>query len=149
MKWLATGEPKIDVRWVSACVLSRFFPCSVCGRFSVSPHMPCHVFFRVSSLVSGRVIWLPAQVCEVALDEIKAPPPKVKEIRTVEASLRIDAVASAGFSVSRGKVRRSTGSPERASSQSFVADDVPKNTERDSLFKELRARRHPKQRTTK
>ena len=39
----------------------------------------------------------------IALDEIRVPEQKVKEIRDTVATLRLDAVTAAGFSVSRGK----------------------------------------------
>ena len=35
---------------------------------------------------------------------MSVPAPKVQELRTVEASLRLDAIASAGFRVSRAKM---------------------------------------------
>jgi len=39
-----------------------------------------------------------------SLTELRVPPPKMKDIRTTEASLRIDAVASAAFGMSRSKM---------------------------------------------
>lgn len=41
----------------------------------------------------------------VGLDSLKAYEPKVKEIRTTVASLRLDSVAKAGFGMSRNKVQ--------------------------------------------
>ena len=38
------------------------------------------------------------------LSELKVPEPKVQALKTTEASLRIDAVASAGFRMSRSKL---------------------------------------------
>jgi RNA-binding protein YlmH len=38
------------------------------------------------------------------LTELKVRPPQKKEINTVEASLRLDAIASAGFGISRSKM---------------------------------------------
>jgi RNA-binding protein YlmH len=35
--------------------------------------------------------------------ELNVKQPKTEQVRTVEASLRLDAVASAGFRISRGK----------------------------------------------
>lgn len=43
-------------------------------------------------------------VREITQAELTPPPPKVKEIKTTVASLRLDAVASAGFGISRSKV---------------------------------------------
>lgn len=40
----------------------------------------------------------------IPLNALRVPPPKVKEMSSVEASMRLDAVASAGFSISRGKM---------------------------------------------
>lgn len=44
------------------------------------------------------------RVAAIGLDEITAPPPIVKEIKTTVASLRLDAVAAAGFGLSRTKM---------------------------------------------
>ena len=41
---------------------------------------------------------------QVELDELTVREVKVQEIRSVEASLRVDAIASAGFRLSRGKI---------------------------------------------
>ena len=41
---------------------------------------------------------------QVPLSELNVPLPSTKAIRTVEASTRLDAVASAGFGVSREKM---------------------------------------------
>lgn len=43
------------------------------------------------------------QVREVALSELSVRPPEVRQIRDTVATLRLDAVAAAGFSLSRGK----------------------------------------------
>lgn len=44
------------------------------------------------------------QVKEIDLDQLQFKPEKVKEIKTTVASLRLDAVASSGFGVSRSKM---------------------------------------------
>ncbi len=41
---------------------------------------------------------------EIELEQLKVRPPKTKEMTTVEASLRLDAVASAAFGMSRSKM---------------------------------------------
>ena len=41
---------------------------------------------------------------EVPLSDLKVPEPKFQALKTTEASLRIDAVASAGFRMSRSKL---------------------------------------------
>ncbi|MDJ0708567.1 MAG: photosystem II S4 domain protein [Leptolyngbyaceae cyanobacterium MO_188.B28] len=46
----------------------------------------------------------PVKVTSIDLSDLKIREPKKKEITTVEASLRLDAVASAGFGMSRSKM---------------------------------------------
>ena len=58
-------------------------------------------FFQVSL---QQVRSVPVKVQPIALDELKNRPPQKKEINTVEASLRLDAIASAGFGLSRSKM---------------------------------------------
>jgi photosystem II S4 domain protein len=58
-------------------------------------------FFQVSL---QQVRSVPVKVQPIALDELKIRPPQKKEINTVEASLRLDAIASAGFGLSRSKM---------------------------------------------
>jgi RNA-binding protein YlmH len=41
---------------------------------------------------------------EICLTELKVQPPKTETFRTVEASMRLDAIASAGFRVSRSRM---------------------------------------------
>ncbi len=47
---------------------------------------------------------VPVQVREISLADLKIREPKKKELTTVEASLRLDAIASAGFGLSRSKM---------------------------------------------
>ncbi len=47
---------------------------------------------------------VPVQVKEISLTDLKIREPKKKELTTVEASLRLDAIASAGFGLSRSKM---------------------------------------------
>jgi len=58
-------------------------------------------FFQVSL---QQVRSVPVKVQPIALSELKIRPPQKKEINTVEASLRLDAIASAGFGLSRSKM---------------------------------------------
>lgn len=51
-----------------------------------------------------QVRTVPVKVRPIPLNELKIRPPKTKEITSVEASLRLDAVGSAGFSMSRSKL---------------------------------------------
>lgn len=53
------------------------------------------------SLLSVRSV--PVSVHKCQLSDLKVRPPKVDEVRTVEASMRLDAVASAGFRMPRSK----------------------------------------------
>lgn len=47
---------------------------------------------------------VPVKTRPIAADELKVREPKKKEMTTVEASLRLDAIASAGFGMSRSKM---------------------------------------------
>ncbi|MBD2577911.1 photosystem II S4 domain protein [Oscillatoria sp. FACHB-1406] len=52
----------------------------------------------------NQVRSVPVKVRRIELEELKVRPPKKKEMTTVEASLRLDAIASAGFGLSRSKM---------------------------------------------
>ncbi|MEM7555399.1 MAG: photosystem II S4 domain protein [Cyanobacteria bacterium P01_A01_bin.84] len=52
----------------------------------------------------NQVRSVPVKVRPIELSELKIREPKKKELTTVEASLRLDAIASAGFGMSRGKM---------------------------------------------
>ncbi len=47
---------------------------------------------------------VPVKTRRIDLSELKVQPPKKKEMTTVEASMRLDAIASAGFGMSRSKM---------------------------------------------
>jgi photosystem II S4 domain protein len=47
---------------------------------------------------------VPVKTRQIDLSELKIREPKTKELTTVEASLRLDAIASAGFGMSRSKM---------------------------------------------
>ncbi|MEG3436036.1 photosystem II S4 domain protein [Pannus brasiliensis CCIBt3594] len=64
--------------------------------------VPELVDFLETSLVQVRSV--PVKTRPIELTELKIRPPQKKEINTVEASLRLDAIASAGFGISRGKM---------------------------------------------
>jgi len=64
--------------------------------------VPELVQFLEANLTQVRSV--PVKTREMALEELKVRPPKKKEITTVEASLRLDAVASAAFGMSRSKM---------------------------------------------
>ena len=46
---------------------------------------------------------MPVTTRQIDLSELTVRQPKTEQMRTVEASLRLDAVTSAGFRISRGK----------------------------------------------
>jgi hypothetical protein len=55
----------------------------VSGHFVCDPNNP-------------KVRTVPVKVTPITLDKLNVRPPKLEEINSVEASLRVDAVASAG-----------------------------------------------------
>jgi photosystem II S4 domain protein len=58
--------------------------------------------FLQQSLTQVRTV--PVKVEPISLEELQVREPRRKELTTVEASLRLDAIASAGFSMSRSKM---------------------------------------------
>ncbi|MBL1209377.1 photosystem II S4 domain protein [Geminocystis sp. GBBB08] len=60
------------------------------------------VNFLETNLVQVRSVSV--KTTRIELSDLKIRPPKIKEMKTVEASLRLDAVASFGFGLSRGKM---------------------------------------------
>lgn len=52
----------------------------------------------------NKVHQVPVEICEITPDELVLPPENTKEIKTTVASMRLDAVASAGFGDSRSKI---------------------------------------------
>ena len=64
--------------------------------------VPEIVEFLGFSLTQVRTVAV--KIKPLALTELKIRPPQKKEINTVEASLRLDALASAGFALSRSKM---------------------------------------------
>lgn len=61
------------------------------------------------SLHLTQVRTVPVKAKEITLENLKIRPPKTKEMTTVEASLRLDAIASAGFGLSRSKMADAVG----------------------------------------
>lgn len=51
-----------------------------------------------------QVRTVPVQTTPLSLSELQVRAPRVETLTSVEASLRLDAVASAGFRISRGKM---------------------------------------------
>ncbi|MEO0409362.1 MAG: photosystem II S4 domain protein [Cyanobacteria bacterium P01_A01_bin.135] len=64
--------------------------------------VPELVEFLQMSLTQVRSV--PVKVKPIPLEELKVREPRRKEMTTVEASLRLDAIASAGFGMSRSKM---------------------------------------------
>lgn len=64
--------------------------------------VPEMVDFLTTSLTQVRSVTVKTQAID--LSELKIRPPKKKEMTTVEASMRLDAIASAGFGMSRSKM---------------------------------------------
>ena len=58
--------------------------------------------FLQSYLTQVRTVTVTVE--PIPLEQLKIKPPRKKEITTVEASLRLDAIASAGFGLSRSKM---------------------------------------------
>lgn len=64
--------------------------------------VPELVEFLELSLTQVRTV--PVKTRAIAWEALRVQAPKVKELTTVEASLRLDAIASAGFGMSRSKM---------------------------------------------
>ncbi len=64
--------------------------------------IPEIVTFLETSLTQVRSV--PVKTRQIEFSELKIRPPQKKEITTVEASMRLDAIASAGFGMSRSKM---------------------------------------------
>jgi photosystem II S4 domain protein len=64
--------------------------------------LPEMVEFLETSLTQVRSV--PVKVQRIELSDLKVRAPQKQEITTVEASMRLDAIASAGFGVSRSKM---------------------------------------------
>jgi photosystem II S4 domain protein len=64
--------------------------------------VPEMVEFLEASLTQVRSV--PVKTQRIDLSELKVRPPQKKEMTTVEASMRLDAIASAGFGMSRSKM---------------------------------------------
>ncbi len=64
--------------------------------------VPEMVGFLTTSLTQVRSVGVKTR--QIDFSELKIRPPKKKEMTTVEASMRLDAIASAGFGMSRSKM---------------------------------------------
>ncbi len=69
------------------------------GQVIVVPEL---VEFLETTLTQVRSV--PVKTQSIELSELKIRPPKTKDMTTVEASMRLDAIASAGFGMSRSKM---------------------------------------------
>ncbi|NES71706.1 MAG: photosystem II S4 domain protein [Okeania sp. SIO2D1] len=70
--------------------------------------VPELVEFLETSLAQVRSV--PVKTRQIEFSELKVRPPKKKEITTVEASMRLDAIASAGLGMSRSKMAEAINS---------------------------------------
>ena len=70
--------------------------------------LPEVVEFLETALVQVRSV--PVKTRRIDLSELKIRPPQKKELTTVEASMRLDAIASAGFGMSRSKMAEAISS---------------------------------------
>ena len=66
------------------------------------PALPCHLHWTVLAMVCAVHAGLMLRILRPCHVQVRAP--RIEEISSVEASLRLDAVASAGFRVSRSKM---------------------------------------------
>lgn len=64
--------------------------------------IPSMVEHLESALTQVRTV--PVKARQIPLTELRVPAPRVQEISSVEASLRLDAIGSAGFRISRSKM---------------------------------------------
>ncbi|KAL9322222.1 hypothetical protein ACSQ67_010275 [Phaseolus vulgaris] len=64
--------------------------------------VPELVEFLMSTLVKVRNV--PVTCTKILLISLDYEPPRTKSFKTIEASLRVDALASAGFKISRSKL---------------------------------------------
>eukprot|EP00891_Asterochloris_glomerata_P006063 jgi/Astpho2/6063/fgenesh1_pm.00084_%23_16_t len=69
------------------------------AHIMVVPELVVHLEMSLKSV--GKVS---VETQEMALSELKVREPQVQDIKSVEASLRLDAIASAGFRMSRSKI---------------------------------------------
>ena len=60
--------------------------------------------FIIEASIPLQVRSVPVKAKKIAFEEMKVPPTRVKEISTVEPSMRLDAVASAAFGMAREKM---------------------------------------------
>ena len=70
--------------------------------------LPEVVEFLETALVQVRSV--PVKTRRIDLSELKIRPPQKKDLTTVEASMRLDAIASAGFGMSRSKMAEAISS---------------------------------------
>lgn len=69
------------------------------AQILVVPSMVEHLEFSLTQVRS-----VPVKTRLIPLTQLRVPPPKVMELSSVEASLRLDAIGSAGFRISRSKM---------------------------------------------
>ena len=65
----------------------------------IAPQLVSHLEMNLTQVRS-----VPVKAKQISLHELRVRPPRVKTLTTVEASMRLDAIASAGFSSSRSRI---------------------------------------------
>ena len=62
------------------------------------------MLFVIELRILIQVRSVPVKAKKISFEEMKVPPARVREIHTVEPSMRLDAVASAAFGMAREKM---------------------------------------------
>ncbi|MGK7911887.1 MAG: photosystem II S4 domain protein [Synechococcus sp.] len=77
------------------------------AQFLVEPQLVPHLEMNLTQVRS-----VPVKAKSIDLSELRVRPPRTKTLTTVEASMRLDAIASAGFSSSRSRMAGDISSGE-------------------------------------
>jgi len=85
------------------------------------------------SLNLVQVHEVPVEVLEISAEDLVMPHSRVKEIRTTVPSMRIDAVASAGFGDSRSKISREIASEKVQKNYKLVSNPSTRVEEGDLI----------------
>lgn len=85
------------------------------------------------SLNLVQVHEVPVEVLEISAEDLVMPHSRVKEIRTTVPSMRIDAVASAGFGDSRSKISREIASEKVQINYKLVSNPSTRVEEGDLI----------------
>ena len=94
---------RADFQAVPKTEQMRMMDAFVNASFCISRAWPVLVAKQVILHANVQVRRVPVTTRQIDLSELTVRQPKTEQMRTVEASLRLDAVTSAGFRISRGK----------------------------------------------